>query len=266
MIRKLSLGLLLVVMSLPTVLSSSSAQNGGAKGRVDSQENMSTSFTYQGVLRKDGVPLEGTCDLQFSLWDAAAGGAQIGAPLTLSDETIVAGLFTVQLDFGGTAFSGEARWLAIAVRCPAGTGGYTPLSPRQALTATPYALHSNSAPWTGLSGVPTGFADGVDADTLGGLSCGDGQLAKWNGTAWVCGDDSGGVTYAAGTGLTLSGGEFSVDTAVIQRRVSGSCGPGNAIRQVGADGGVLCEADDDTLGSLSCGDGQIAEWVGGAWV
>ncbi|MGB9873233.1 MAG: hypothetical protein ACPLYD_16450, partial [Anaerolineae bacterium] len=35
---------------------------------------------------------------------------------------------------------GDARWLAIAVRCPAGSGSYQPLTPRQALTAAPYAL------------------------------------------------------------------------------------------------------------------------------
>jgi hypothetical protein len=51
------------------------------------------------------------------------------------------GLFTIpDLDFGGSAFTGEARWLAISVRCPAGSGRHTALDPRQALTAAPYAL------------------------------------------------------------------------------------------------------------------------------
>jgi hypothetical protein len=50
------------------------------------------------------------------------------------------GLFTVVIDFGGGAFNGAARWLEIGVRCPAGSGSYTTLSPRQALRAAPYAL------------------------------------------------------------------------------------------------------------------------------
>jgi hypothetical protein len=43
-------------------------------------------------------------------------------------------------EFGTTPFNGDARWLDITVRCPAGSGTYTPLAPRQTLAATPYAL------------------------------------------------------------------------------------------------------------------------------
>ena len=32
------------------------------------------------------------------------------------------------------------RWLELAVRCPAGSGGYIALDPRQAVNPTPYAL------------------------------------------------------------------------------------------------------------------------------
>ncbi|MGD9030705.1 MAG: right-handed parallel beta-helix repeat-containing protein, partial [Anaerolineae bacterium] len=66
---------------------------------------------------------------------------------------------------GGTAFTGEARWLEIALDCG---DGETTLSPRQELTPSPYALHastSDSVPWNGLVNVPPGFADGTDDDT-----------------------------------------------------------------------------------------------------
>src|SRR5262249_47309415 len=57
--------------------------------------------------------------------------------------------FTVELNdaaqFGGSAFTGSDRWLQIAVRCPVGSGNYITLSPRQPLTATPYALFAPSA-------------------------------------------------------------------------------------------------------------------------
>ena len=36
------------------------------------------AFTYQGVLRKNGVPVNAVCTAGFGLFDAATGGAQIG--------------------------------------------------------------------------------------------------------------------------------------------------------------------------------------------
>ncbi len=100
-----------------------------------------TAFTYQGRLIKDGNPVNGTADFQFSLWDAATGGTQIGTIQTKTNVNVTNGVFTIpDLDFGATAFMGEARWLAISVRSPAGSGSYQPLTPRQALTAAPYAL------------------------------------------------------------------------------------------------------------------------------
>jgi hypothetical protein len=75
---------------------------------------LSASFTYQGHLQNGGAPVNDVCDFQFSLWDAAGsgpptGGVQIGATQTTSAISVTNGLFTVQLDFGGSAFTGEAR-------------------------------------------------------------------------------------------------------------------------------------------------------------
>lgn len=152
---------------------------------------LSTTFTYQGQLQTSGSPTTGTCDFQFNLWDAVGsgtppvGGGQVGVTQTALGLPVSGGLFTVGLDFGPGVFNGDARWLQIAVRCPPGSGAYTTLAPRQALTAAPYALYAPTAPWSGLSGVPAGFADGVDNNT----------------------------TYTAGAGLTLTGTIFSISTA-----------------------------------------------------
>src|SRR5262249_6399459 len=64
---------------------------------------------------------------------------QGGTTVHLSGVSVSNGLFTVQLDFGAASFNGARRWLQISVNG-------TPLSPRQELTATPYALHA-AGPW-----------------------------------------------------------------------------------------------------------------------
>ncbi|MDY6877927.1 MAG: hypothetical protein SWK90_17230 [Chloroflexota bacterium] len=156
-------------------------------GSTRAQESLGTTFTYQGRLDDGGGPVTDTCDFQFGLWDDLSAGSQIGSSQNITSTAVTDGLFTVQLDFGSSAFAGDARWLEIAVRCPAGSGGYTTLSPRQPLTPVPYAIFASSAPWSGLTGVPAGFADGSDEDT----------------------------TYTAGSGLALSGTEFSIDTGGI---------------------------------------------------
>jgi hypothetical protein len=102
---------------------------------------LGTAFTYQGQLTLNGTAVSGACDFQFRLYDALNGGSEIGATQTRSSVPVAKGHFTVaDLEFGAGAFNGEARWLAVSVRCPAGSGSYTNLPPRQALTAAPYAL------------------------------------------------------------------------------------------------------------------------------
>lgn len=81
---------------------------------------INSTFTYQGQLRSNGNAVNGQCDFQFGLWDAVSAGIQVGITQTLSAVNVVNGLFTVSLDFGANAFTGNARWLSIAVRCPIG--------------------------------------------------------------------------------------------------------------------------------------------------
>lgn len=126
--------LAVLLMALATGLSL--AQGPGPQGGGDyAGPPIGTAFTYQGLLKKNGVPVNGTCDFWFTLYDAATGGNAIGYDsMTLS---VTNGLFTAELDFD-PVFQG-ARWLEIAVQCPGDTG-YISLSPRQRLTPAPYAL------------------------------------------------------------------------------------------------------------------------------
>ncbi len=98
-----------------------------------------SSFTYQGRLKDGPNPANGQYDFEFKLFDALIFGTQIGQTITRANQTVSEGLVTVSLDFGLTAFQGQARYLLVAVR-PAGGGNFTTLSPRQAVSPAPYAM------------------------------------------------------------------------------------------------------------------------------
>jgi ligand-binding sensor protein/phage pi2 protein 07 len=108
----------------------------------------STTFTYQGRLTDGGTPPTGTYDMQFKLYDTATVGTGTlqGSPNTVTNATVnvASGVFTVQLDFGASAFPGANRFLEISVRHP-GDPSYTTLSPRPQLTSTPYAIQALTA-------------------------------------------------------------------------------------------------------------------------
>jgi hypothetical protein len=103
-----------------------------------------TSFTYQGRLTDGGNAASGSYDLQFALFDGSSGGTQIGSTLTRSAVAVSGGVFSLQLDFGVTAFPGADRFLEIGVRLSGG-GSFTVLSPRQQISSTPYAIRTLSA-------------------------------------------------------------------------------------------------------------------------
>jgi hypothetical protein len=180
---------------------------------------LTTTFTYQGALSNGGQPATGAYDFRFRLFDAAANGAQVGANVDVGDVAVTDGIFTVQLSFGDV-FYNTALYLEIGVRPGAENGNYTTLAPRQRLTAAPYASYARRAPWSGLTGVPAGFSDGVDNDTL----------------------------YGAGNGLVVTNNIFAVNTALIQQRVASVCTAGSSIRAINQDGTVVCEVDDTASG------------------
>lgn len=100
-----------------------------------------SSFSYQGRLADAGAPATGNYDLQFALFESVSGPGKIGQTQTISNVAVTAGVFTVTLDFGASAFPGASRWLEISAR-PVGAASFTVLTPRQQISSSPYAVRS----------------------------------------------------------------------------------------------------------------------------
>ena len=154
----------------------------------------------------NGSPASGDYDFTFTLFDASTGGNQIGPVITVLTQTLSIGTFSATLDFGSTAFQGDARWLQIAVR-PSGQPTYTILSPRQALTPAPYAMSLRpgaaivgtiSSPGRVLGVTNNGTGNGIIVSAPG-----TGLLAVSSGTSGTGVIGSGNTT--GGTGVSGSG-------------------------------------------------------------
>ena len=102
-----------------------------------------TAFTYQGRLNAGGSPANGSYDVAFTLYATPTAGVPLAGPVTNLATTVSNGLFTTTLDFGGV-FNGANYRLEIGVRTN-GNGAFTTLTPRQAVTPTPYAIYAYAA-------------------------------------------------------------------------------------------------------------------------
>lgn len=125
-------------------------------------DQVGSSFTYQGRLIDDNEALDAAYDFEFRLYDAPTDGTQLGIVNEADDLTVISGYFTVELDFGASPYDGDSVWLEVAVRDGDSTGAYTVLTPRQRLTATPYASYAAASDWNNLANIPADIADGDD--------------------------------------------------------------------------------------------------------
>lgn len=120
-----------------------------------------TAFTYQGRFAENGVASNGTVEFQITLWNALSGGTQVATatpPSTIVNVTN--GLFTAPIDFGMAAFDGSDRYLQIEARTT--LGPFITLTPRQRVTAAPYAMLAGK-----LSGpLPSGSLTGTYGNVL----------------------------------------------------------------------------------------------------
>ncbi|MHC4463675.1 MAG: hypothetical protein ACYS30_19925 [Planctomycetota bacterium] len=111
--------------------------------RIGEADPIGTAFTYQGRLMDDNQPANGIYDLECKLFDSSDPcAAQVGPTLSFENGEVLDGYFTVHMDFGIGIFDGNERWLELGIRPGDSNDVYTPLSPRQEVTPTPYALYS----------------------------------------------------------------------------------------------------------------------------
>ena len=187
---------------------------------------LSNQFTYQGSLDDNGAAANGAYDLQVELM---SNGSIIDTN-TFDDVVVTDGVFDVRLDFDTAIDSGNFE-LRIAVRPGASAGAYTTLSPNTPLLPVPQAQVAALA----------GEAVSVSVDSIYSPSVVDGALI--------------GADISDG-----SIGGVDVNSAEVQRRVSGTCADGSSIRAISATGTVTCQSAStggvtniDTGGGISGG-------------
>lgn len=184
----------------------------------------------QGYLTdSQGVPLDDQTAITVKVFDAESGGSALHSEqLTVSPQ---AGSFTAHLGTNqpldlAIFRDNDNLWLEVAVEGEV-------LEPRLRIATAPYAAAA-------------GFAE--DAAAVGGKSVSELEQPDWEDVQNKPSDL--GNTYAAGDGLELNNGQFSVDPTQFQRRITSGCQSGFAVG-VTKDGSLMC-SEPDTAGA---GDG-----------
>lgn len=153
--------------------------------------------TYQGVLKADGAPANGSHDFAFRLCNTSdvGGVLQTYPPAGTVAIGVADGLFTAELTFDAANFNGVDRWLEIAV------DGVT-LAPRQRIAFAPYAAVARglALPFTGT------FSPGMPFWAFKATNGGLGTAIHGRAEGFI---GSGVVGEAAATSGTTYGGYFT---------------------------------------------------------
>ena len=188
---------------------------------------LGSAFTYQSRLTISGTNATGLYDFQFVLCDAVTAGVTLGTT-NVEAVPVSSGVYAVALNFGASAFDGNARWLALSVRTNGGIA-WTALSPRLALTPTPYAIASGKVTGSVAAGQLTGSipptsigAGTITSTMLAAASVTSNQLAAGSVTTSSLANngvssaklafDPASLNKVSGTVMTSSGGNVGIGT------------------------------------------------------
>lgn len=209
------------------------------------------TVSFVARLQDQGLPLMGSHDFKFALYDAPTGGTMVwqetrtGVPI--GDEGLL------YLDLGSVTaltaqvFAGNARYLEITIDTN------PPASPRILIESVPYALRSGKASDAdALQGSPASAFQKSVTNSCSGTQAIQTIAADGTVTCYT------GQTYTAttGGGLVLTSNMFSVDPTVYQKRISG-CAAG-AIASVAQTGTATCITAGTGISASSMAAGTFA--------
>jgi hypothetical protein len=202
-----------------------------------------TTFTYQGHLHALGGPADGWFDFQATVFDAETNGLQVGGIWHVDGVSVTRGLVTLTMDFGPDVFTGTNRWLEISVRTNGGAS-LEVLSPRQQVSATPYALTAGklagAMPASQLTGALVSeqlvgtYSQRVTLDNAGNAFAGDGSGLF-------------GVTAAAVHGTLTNDTTGNAATATVAGTAASALSAGMATNATLADFAVAATLADSAL-------------------
>jgi len=222
-------------------------------------------INYQGILL-DGTdkPVTTLVTVVFTIWDNPILGDSLWSESQMVTPTSN-GMFNVLLGsvspIPDSTFSSDA-YLSMMVDLD------PEMSPRQRIVSVGYTYHALYADSANAI-----TDDAIDLADIGQNGAAEGQIMKWNGSAWVAAADdagSGDITgVTAGAGLT--GGGTSGDATLDIVAGAGGGLQVNANDIAIADGGVTtAKIANGTIlfadiGQNGAAEGQIMKWNGSTW-